>query len=1035
MANITSLIVKIGAQDAEITAALAKLGSNVKRTEEEFKKLGSTPVATAAQQSLKTLDDTVKQITTSQQRLADRAKIAAAGLTAIGGPARVTKNELEQINRTIQNGLDAYRALGQQAPAELQKVADAVTKQRKALADQAKPAGGGGLSGLLGAAGISTSFLTGAGVVAGLGAGAKAALDYADSLTKLADRTGISITALQRLGAIADASGNNVEQIASAVNAMQKRISEGADGTVEALGQIGLSVAQLKALSPDEQFIAIAKGVQSIKDPAEQTRIAMDLFGKSGAELLPTLKADVDSLADSTFKMSEDSVKALDDFGDGFGRLKTSGVNVLGELAASAIALVGSLAQFPDVLKRAQEAAAKRAPGERAPDVSIPGMLGQVPGNLPAGITPAQLQALIRGETAVAPAAPVAPQIAAIAPAAIDASRALDLLNAGLADEVKKATDSAAAAQRASEAHKKWADNFGAVTEKAKGFGVVVDTIDGSVVEGVKYYVDRGVSIGKVGEVYGLTAVQVEALSEKFAFEAKLATASAAIHAKLATEVYNVDTAFGKLQGRPLTKIPALQSGPNATLAALGKPFSQGLSDTLKTDLPKSIMAAIQGGGSVIQAAGSTMGSFLVSDKGFGKQLSGGLTSLFGKGISDAISNLLPGIGALLGPLLSKIGEKLKDAFGGPSKKELEGRDAEGAFQGQFKNFDAMVNAVGDAYAATGRSRADAQVAVKELLDAEKLGADAVAAAIERLQGVLDEAAKERAGASKYGLNSDELKQAAEDAKATLDYMTRSNLYTQDQLNQAYYDWQKALADAGNEAAKAWIATRDAVTNGSATASKAIDELRAKRDGLAQSIANEAPEEVMGVIESQIRGQIAALDAQLNAQQDAVDANQESASDAASNIEDVFGGCFGRVGQDGKRTAGEIEQAFNDLNITVKVNFDYGDGPVVPGAATGGLVVPGGIQHFDRGGVVLPFARRGTDTVPAMLTPGEIVLNAAQQGRVASALSRVASDGGRTETHVHVHVGDRELGQFVLDDLARGGKSYGRFRALVRGVA
>jgi hypothetical protein len=42
---------------------------------------------------------------------------------------------------------------------------------------------------------------------------------------------------------------------------------------------------------------------------------------------------------------------------------------------------------------------------------------------------------------------------------------------------------------------------------------------------------------------------------------------------------------------------------------------------------------------------------------------------------------------------------------------------------------------------------------------------------------------------------------------------------------------------------------------------------------------------------------------------------------------------------------------------------------------------------------VLPFFRRGTDTVPTMLTPGEIVLNAAQQGNVAMTIA-----GGSSST-------------------------------------
>jgi hypothetical protein len=50
-----------------------------------------------------------------------------------------------------------------------------------------------------------------------------------------------------------------------------------------------------------------------------------------------------------------------------------------------------------------------------------------------------------------------------------------------------------------------------------------------------------------------------------------------------------------------------------------------------------------------------------------------------------------------------------------------------------------------------------------------------------------------------------------------------------------------------------------------------------------------------------------------------------------------------------------------------------------PGYATGGIV-----QAFASGGNVLPFAPRGTDTVPAMLTPGERVLTQQQQTDLAN---------------------------------------------------
>jgi hypothetical protein len=321
--------------------------------------------------------------------VAERAKLAASGLDALGGPAKLTKDQLDSLNKTIQKGLDAFRALGQDVPPQLQKVAAAVQAAReaneglesalvksqaswKAMAAQSIAASDAtkrmgetaqstaqqtsSLSTTSGALVRQMAALAGP---AAIGFAIKQTLDYADTLTKMSDRTGIGVVALQKLEAIAKPSGNSIEDLAGAINKFQKNLADGDKTAAEALQRIGLSVSQLKELAPDEQFIAIAKGIQGIKDPAEQTLVAMQLFGKGGAEVLPSLKAKVDELKDSTVVMSESAVKALDDAGDAFGRLKTSGLNAIGELLAGAFNLKNTYADLPGQLQKALDDAFK----------------------------------------------------------------------------------------------------------------------------------------------------------------------------------------------------------------------------------------------------------------------------------------------------------------------------------------------------------------------------------------------------------------------------------------------------------------------------------------------------------------------------------------------------------------------------------------------------------------------------------------------------------------------------------------------------
>jgi len=117
--------------------------------------------------------------------------------------------------------------------------------------------------------------------------------------------------------------------------------------------------------------------------------------------------------------------------------------------------------------------------------------------------------------------------------------------------------------------------------------------------------------------------------------------------------------------------------------------FAKNFGEMMGTQLPQAIMGAIQGGGSVIEAVGSTIGSFLVSDNGIGKSLAAGVKNVFGNKLGGMIASALPALGAMIGPALSGLFNKL---FGSA------GRDAVKEFASTFGGFDALrekLNALG----------------------------------------------------------------------------------------------------------------------------------------------------------------------------------------------------------------------------------------------------------------------------------------------------------------------------------------------------
>lgn len=137
-----------------------------------------------------------------------------------------------------------------------------------------------------------------------------------DQIVKIADRTGLTTKAVQELGYIAGQSGNTIDQITAALGQMQNRLAEGDKSAVSALRQLGLRFEDLRDLNPDEQFYAIASAIATVESPMERTRLAMDLFGRAGSQILPTLLSDFQNLRDEAPKMSDATVRALDTAGD-----------------------------------------------------------------------------------------------------------------------------------------------------------------------------------------------------------------------------------------------------------------------------------------------------------------------------------------------------------------------------------------------------------------------------------------------------------------------------------------------------------------------------------------------------------------------------------------------------------------------------------------------------------------------------------------------------------------------------------------------
>ena len=132
----------------------------------------------------------------------------------------------------------------------------------------------------------------GAAVIGSLGLMIKKFIDAGDWIDKMTYRTGFSATALSELAYAADISGASLGDVEKGVKRMASAIIDANDGlaeSVRAFDSMGLSIADLMSMNPEQQFLAITEAIADLEDPTLRAALAQDVFGRAGTTLLPLM--------------------------------------------------------------------------------------------------------------------------------------------------------------------------------------------------------------------------------------------------------------------------------------------------------------------------------------------------------------------------------------------------------------------------------------------------------------------------------------------------------------------------------------------------------------------------------------------------------------------------------------------------------------------------------------------------------------------------------------------------------------------------
>ena len=117
----------------------------------------------------------------------------------------------------------------------------------------------------------------------------KDSLDLGGRLSDVSAQTGIAVSDLVVLRQAFDNAGVGADGVGPAINRMQKAlagVTEEGEPSNEALVRLGLTMGEIRSLSPAEQFARVASGLAAITDPTERAATAMKIFGRKGGEMM-----------------------------------------------------------------------------------------------------------------------------------------------------------------------------------------------------------------------------------------------------------------------------------------------------------------------------------------------------------------------------------------------------------------------------------------------------------------------------------------------------------------------------------------------------------------------------------------------------------------------------------------------------------------------------------------------------------------------------------------------------------------------------
>lgn len=203
---------------------------------------------------------------------------------------------------------------------------------------------------------IGIAMAAGATAIAAL---VKNSINSADELSKLSQKVGVSTEALSALKFQAGLAGVEIAGLQTGMVRFNKSIAEAAGGSklqADTFKAMGISAKDAQGnLKGTEQLLGeVADKFAGYEDGAAKTTLAVNLFGRAGADMIVMLNGGSKAMADAAKEADElgqiigtKTAKQAEEFNDNLSRAKMLATGFGNELAAKLLpALVGTTDQF-----------------------------------------------------------------------------------------------------------------------------------------------------------------------------------------------------------------------------------------------------------------------------------------------------------------------------------------------------------------------------------------------------------------------------------------------------------------------------------------------------------------------------------------------------------------------------------------------------------------------------------------------------------------------------------------------------------------